>query len=456
LFLAVAVVQAAPPQVQIDPLDFKPANAERIVLKNGVVVFLKEDHELPLFDMQMWIHVSPADEPTPDAFGFFGAVWRAGGTPSRAPEKLNEELERMPASVETSAGEEALAIGVSCLSKDTAKSLEIFTDVLLHPAFREDQVALQRSKMMEALLRKNETPQQISRRAFRDVVYGKSHYYAHEPSAASIQKVGRKQLLALHKLAVVPDQAVIAVAGDFKRDELIAALEHLFADWKPSGRTVPPYDYSVKNDVPSGRIFFVSKDSAQSRITVARLGPSRHTPDHFALDVADYILGGGGPSRLFGEIRSRLGLAYVVGSFVLEFKGPGLLGVGCQTKASSSVAATQAILDQLKKFSAGPISSDETALAKDSLANSYVFEFDTPMQVASARALNEFYGFPEDYIDIYAGRLKEVSDTDVAKVAKEYYAPDKMKVMIVGNEKKFDPPLSALGHVTEIPLKDVN
>jgi predicted Zn-dependent peptidase len=172
--------------------------------------------------------------------------------------------------------------------------------------------------------------------------------------------------------------------------------------------------------------------------------------------VADYILGGGGPSRLFAEIRSRQGLAYVVGSFFLEFKGPGLLGVGCQTKAASSVLATKAILDQLQKFSEGPISDDELALAKDALTNSYVFGFDTTAKIAIARAANEFYGYAADYPDIYTGRLNAVATADVLKAGRKYYAPAGMKVMIVGDERKFDPPLSTLGNVKTIPLKDIN
>ncbi len=454
-FSFVSHLFAVAPTVSIEPLDFKPAQAERVVLKNGVVVFLKEDHELPLFDMQLWVHVSPADEPVPDTFNFFGDVWRTGGTTSRTPEQLNQELEGMPASIETSANDESLSMSLSCLSKDMDKSLGIFADILLHPAFREDQIALQRSKMMEDLLRKNETPTKIARRAFRDVTYGKDHIYAYESTEASLKKVSRNHLLALHKQAVTPDQTVLAVAGDFNKEELIATLEKLFDTWKPSGRTVPAYDYAAKSPSP-GRVFFVSKDSAQSRITIGRVGPSRHTPDHFSLSVADYILGGGGPSRMFGEMRSRLGLAYVVRSFVIEFKGPGLLGVACQTKSASSVAATQAIIDQLKKFAEGPISDEEMSLAKDALTNSYVFEFDTPAEVASHRADNEFYGFSQDYIDIYAARLSAVTNADVAKAARTYFSPSSMRIMIVGNEKKFDPPLSTLGNVTVIPLEQIN
>lgn len=446
---------AAPPRVDIAPLDFKPTQAERVVLKNGVVVYLMEDHELPLFDMNIRIKSSQADELKPDTIPFLGQVWRTGGTKKRPPEKLNDELEFLPASVEIGADGEVFSVSLSCLRKDINQGLDIFADVLFEPAFDAQQLTLSQAKAMESLLRKNETPSQIARRAFRDVVYGKKHVYAYEPTEKSIAGVTRGDLIALHKKVVVPDHAIISVAGDFKKEELIAALEDKFSSWQPTGRVVPPFDYSVKESTPS-KLFYVEKDFNQSRITIGRIGISRHSPDHFSLALADYILGGGGPSRLFGEIRSRLGLAYVVGSFVQEPVGPGMAGVGCQTKAASTVQAIKAIQTELDKFSAGPIRDEEMRLAKDFIINSYVFGFDSSNEVANARAVNEFYGFSGDYLEIYTGRIEAVSKDEVQRVAKKYFSKEGMKIMVVGNEKKFDTPLSSVGEVVKIPLELVN
>ena len=453
-FLVISPAIAVPPEVDIPPLEFVPGTAERFVLTNGAVVYLLEDHELPLFNMNVLIKVSPADETVRESLDLLDTVWRTGGTKSRPPDALNDELERIAASVETSADIETVTISLTCLSKDIPKGIAIFSDVLLNPAFNAEQLSLAQAKTVENLRRKNETPQQIARRAFRDVVYGKDHVYAREPEEASVNRVKRTDLAALHKKVVVPDRAVIAMAGDFNKAEMLASLESALASWPATGRLVPTYDYSVKSP-RSEMVFAVNKAAAQSRITIGRVGPARHNPDHFPLQLADYIFGGSGPSRLFGEIRSRLGLAYVVGSFVQETAGPGLLGVACQTKAASTVAAVQAILRELDSFSTGSVRPEEIKLAKEAIVNSFVFGFDSPWDVVNARASNEFYGFPPDYPDMANARVRAVTAADIAKVAKRYYNKDAMKIMMVGDESKFDPPLDALGPVTRIPLSDV-
>ncbi len=452
--LASSVSFAAPPAVKVPPVDFKPAQVERLMLSNGVVVYLKEDHELPTFDMTMRMKTSPADTPEWDAFGFLGTVWRAGGTKTRKPEALNEELERRAISIETGVDEESATVSLSCLSKNIGEGIDVFSDVLFNPALDETQLVIAKGKALEGIRRKNDTPAQISRRAFRDVTYGKSHIYAYEPTEKSVARVTRKTLADLHRKILSPEQAMICVSGDFNKTDLLAQLEQYFSSWTATGRSVLPYDYSVKNASPS-RIFVVDKDFNQSRVTVARVGVARHTPDHFALELGDYILGGGGPSRLFGEVRSRLGLAYVVGSFVQEPAGPGLLGVVCQTKSASTVKAIEAINAELTKFSTTLVTPDELRLAKDASINSYVFGFDSPWDLVNARASNEFFGFPPDYPDTYTERLDSIGREDIQRVGKKYYGPANMKILVVGNEKNFDAPLDSLGNVVHIPISEI-
>src|SRR5262245_17444671 len=110
---------AKPPNIgELPPLHYTPPEPTRVVLSNGIVVYLLEDHELPLFDLNIKMKVSPADQ-KPDRQGsmsFLGTVWRAGGTKKRSPTALNQELEMMPAQVETGANEEAVSISLSSLS----------------------------------------------------------------------------------------------------------------------------------------------------------------------------------------------------------------------------------------------------------------------------------------------------------------------------------------------------
>ncbi len=448
---------AAPNVGPLPPLEFHPPEPERIVLKNGLIVYLLEDHELPLVSLTLRMKTSPADEPgnRPGLFGFMGEVWRSGGTSSRTPEVLNEELEGMAADVETGADTESAVVSLSCLSKDLSHSMAVMKDILLHPAFRSDQLALSKAKALEGLRGKNDTPGSIAKRAFRDVIYGPTHLYARELTPATVNPISRGDLGSLYKKVVSPEGAFINVSGDYDRADMVKALEDLFSDWTPQKRVVPDVDLSAIQP-STGSLFYVEKDFNQSRIVMGRVGLSRHDPDHFALELADYILGGGGTSRLFGQIRSRLGLAYMVGSFSIEPKGPGLAGAGCQTKAGSTVAAVRAILAEMGRFVQTEPTADEMSLAKDATINSYVFRFNSPVQIVGERALLEFYGYPSDYMKTYPANVAAVTPSELLRVSKRVFSPEGLKIVVVGNQKKFDEPLKNIGSVTPIPLDKID
>jgi len=446
--LFAAVPKPSAPEIYIPP------EAERVVLSNGVVAFLYENHELPLFDMSIRFKASPADETPPHAFEMIDAVWRTGGTKSLPPDTLDEKLESMAASVNTNADNESLSVSVSCLTRDMDAAMDLWVDVMLNPAFDARKLAIAKGQAMESLRRKNEEPNQIGRRAFRDVIYGPDHIYATDPLPADVSRISRNDLVAIHKRVVAPQTAYIAAAGDFDRKALIAGLERRFARWPRTQRKDPPYDYAVSSGA-AGRVFLVEKDFSQSRVALGRLGISRHSPERYASDVGDYILGGGGPSRLFGEIRSRRGLAYSVGSFVQQPTGPGMIGVISLTRAGATVAVIDAILSELKRFSSEPVTAEELDLAKASMVNANVFNFDLPYKIAAAHANMEFFDYEPDELKNKPKKILAVTREEILALAKKYYDPAGVKIVVVGDPKKFDGSLDKFGKVEKIPLESI-
>lgn len=446
--LFAAVPQPAAPEVYVPP------DAERVVLSNGVVVFLYENHELPLFDINIRFKASPADEVPAHSFGLLDDVWREGGTKSLSPDALDEKLESLAAGIDTGADTDGVSVTLACLSRDMETSLDLWTDVMLNPAFDAGRLAIAKGQAVEALRRKNETPNQVGRRAFRDVIYGPNHIYASDPLPEDINRISRADLIAIHKRVVAPQTAIIAAAGDFNKKELIAGLERRFAHWPRNQRVAPAYDYSVSS-AAVGSVFLVEKDFSQSRVSIGRLGLNRYSPDRYACEVADYILGGGGPSRLFGEIRSRRGLAYSVGSFMQLPTGTGMVGVISQTRAGATIAVIDAILAEMKRFSSEPVTPEELDLAKASMVNAMVFGYDLPIKIASAHANLEFYGYDPDELKISPRKLLAVTREDVLRMGKKYYDPAGTKILVVGDPKKFDGSLDKFGKVEKIPLDSI-
>ena len=172
-----------------------------------------------------------------------------------------------------------------------------------------------------------------------------------------------------------------------------------------------------------------------------------------ALSVFNEAFGGGFSSRLFNDIRTKRGLAYSVGGGVgTNFGHPGILQVAIGTKSQSTIEAIQAASEDIDNLSKQPITDDEIQRAKDAILNAFIFRLDSPDKILAERMTYEYYGYPPDWLDKYQAEIKKVTASEVNRVAVKYMHRDQMAVLVVGNTKEFDKPLSTLGPVKEIDI----
>jgi len=178
------------------------------------------------------------------------------------------------------------------------------------------------------------------------------------------------------------------------------------------------------------------------------------SPDIYAVRILDYILGGSFTSRLTMEIRTNQGLAYSVGShFDIGRRFTGSFIAETETKAESTVKTISLMKDIINGITKEPVSDQELSAAREYLINSFMFGFTTPASIVTQRARLEYYGYPDGYLERYRDNIAKVSKTDVLNAAKKYLKPDFFKLVVVGNDAKFDQPLSKLGVVRELDLK---
>ena len=183
------------------------------------------------------------------------------------------------------------------------------------------------------------------------------------------------------------------------------------------------------------------------------LGTTRDNPDYYAISVFNEAFGGGFSSRLFNDIRTKRGLAYSVGGGVgTNFGHPGILQVSIGTKSQTTIEAIQAAREDIDNLSKQPITDDEIQHAKDEILNAFVFRLDSPDKILAERMTYEYYGYPPDWLDKYQAEVKKVAAADVNRVAGKYLHRDQMAVLVVGNTKEFDKPLSSLGPVKNIDI----
>ena len=441
-------------QIAIPPLPaFHPQEPKRFELPNGMVVFLQEDHELPLIDGSARIRGGSRSEPASKAgmLDIYGEVWRTGGTKGQTGDQLDDYLEIRAAKVETSSNVDSTSISWSCLKGDFDDVFKAFNDLLREPEFRADKVDLAQKEMDDAISRRNDDVGAIAGRESMKLAYGANNPYDREPEYATVATVTRQDLLDWHHAHVHPNNIILGIVGDFDSAAMEAKLRQAFGDW-PKGAPVKKEEIEFHPAKP-GYYLIPKEDVNQSSIRMTELGIRRDNPDYYATQVFNEAFGGGFSSRLFKSIRTAQGLAYGVGAGIgAAFDHPGIVRVSMSTKSATTIESIQALYKEIDGLAQNPISDDEIKRAKDSILNSFVFNFDSPEKVLHERMAYEFYGYPADYLERYRAGIEKVGKEDVARAAAKYLHKDRLAVLVVGNTADFDKPLDSLGPVTKVDI----
>lgn len=465
-FMALAALLAtwAPAQIpkSYKELKYPPLNKievpepVRFELPNGMVVYLVEDHELPVIRAAAMIRVGSRWEPAgkEGLAAIAGTVMRTGGSEKFPGDQLDEELDRLAASVETSIGEDSGRASVSVLKEDIDRGLAILADILRRPAFPEDKIELAKIQQRDRIARRNDNPSGIVFREFKRIIYGKDSPYARQPEYDTINSITRDDLVAFHREFFQPENVILAVWGDFSAGEMRARIEKVFGAWPRGGRAkrpVPPVDPAARNR--AGVYQIVKDDIPNSYVLMGFLGGRRDDPDYYALEVMNNVLGGGFSSRLFNKVRTEQGLAYTVGSaWSAGWDYPGFFAALGSTKTESTVQILESIRREIRNMAETGATDEELARAKDSILKGFAFEFDSTGEIVQRLVSYEYYGYPRDYLQRYMSNIEKVTKEDVARVAKQYLKADQLAILVLGKEKGFEPPLSALGSVTRIDI----
>jgi zinc protease len=449
-----AAAQATYQQVPIPPLPaFHPQQPKRIELSNGMVIFLQEDHELPLIDGSARIRGGSRNEPAAKTglIDIYGEVWRTGGTKTQTGDQLDDFLEVRAAKVETGGGPDSTTIGWSCLKGDLDDVFKAFIDVLQHPEFRADKIEIAQKGEEDGISRRNDQAGGIAARESAKLAYGADNPYTREPEYVTVAAITRQDLLDWHGKYVQPNNIILGVSGDFDAAAMEAKLRAAFESW-PKGPAVSKDDIQYHPAAPG--YYEVPKDDVnQSSIHMVALGTTRDNPDYYAISVFNEAFGGGFSSRLFNDIRTKRGLAYSVGGGIgANFGHPGILQIVMGTKSQSTIEAIQAAGEDIDNLAKQPITDDEIKRAKDSILNAFIFRLDSPDKILGERLTYEYYGYPPDWLDKYEAEIKKVTAADVNRVGAKYMHRDQLAVLVVGNTKEFDKPLSSLGAVKEVDI----
>jgi len=395
-------------------------DVKRFVLDNGLTVLHVERDNLPVVRATLLIKSGASIEPAElSGLASLTASLLVEGTESRSSTEISEEVEFIGASLGASAGEDFSTISLSVLRKDMEKGFTLMSDVLLNPVFARKEIKRRKDQVKGALRQRREDPGYLASLKFYEQVYGQ-HPYGRQSTgtAESIERIGRGDIRDYYAANYLPNNSVLSVVGMVSPEELKGLLDKYFSAWSPA--EAPAKELAGPEGKGPG-FYTIDRDLTQATILMGHLGVRRSHPDYYALQVMNYILGGGGfSSRMMDRLRDQMGLTYGVYSRFSSHKEAGTFYVSLQTKNSSAATAIEEIKALIRAMRDKGATPEELSAAKAYLTGSFPRRIDTMSEIASFLALVEYFGLGLDYPERYAERINSVTLDDVMRVARKH------------------------------------
>jgi zinc protease len=409
---------------------------KRTVLNNGLVLLTSEQRALPMVSIELLIDAGSRHEPAHQAgLANLTSQLLTHGTLRRSATQISETLDFMGASLATGAGEDVATVSMTVLKKDLATGLELLAEILTQSNFPQSEIDRQRQAVIASIRAREEDPGALAGTAFNAALFPKSPYGRPvEGTQVSVKTIQQKNLQDFFARNYRPNRAIIAVVGDVAEPEIVQALTKTMKGWNKGTAGTKPQPPS---EIGKPQTVQVNKDLTQANIVLGHNGVPRGNPDFYAIQVMNYILGGGGfSSRAMDSIRNERGLAYSVYSYFGAEKSHGSFQFVMQTKNETAVEAIRIAKEEMGRMREQPVTDQELNDAKDYLIGSFPLRFDTNRKVAGFLAQVEYYELGLDYPERYPDLIRKVARDQVLRVAKQYLRPDELVTVIVANQQK--------------------
>ena len=445
--------------LKYDPPDPK---AFRTLFANGLRGYIEEDHNLPLINISAMVNFGglylSKDKQGLDSI-MSGTMIR-GGTKTKEGTAIEERIDFLGGSLNFNVGDRTSTLSLSVLSKDLDEGMGLFFDVLMNPEFREAPLNLAKVRLVQQLRQANDQPSGVLSREYEKILYGDGPL-TWQPTRKTYESITSADLKAIHAQYFFPKNIILTASGDFAKADLKAKIDKYVANWQNKNVKLPAFSKQFPQPEPG--VYFIQMPINQGYINIGHLGLEDTNPDYFAVQVMNFILGGGSfSSRITMKVRSDEGLSYNQGSrFSYRWGFPGTFSGYVQTKSSTVGYAISLIENEFNRIRKEPVSDAEMDTAVNYYLESFPGSFETAQSRVSTFANLEMNGRPMDYYKTYRDKIRAVTKAKVQEIANKYIQPDKLVVMIVGDWEpcnkggdQWPGPLDNLGKVHKITLAD--
>lgn len=429
----------------------------RMRLSNGAELVISQKRDLPLVSVSINFLGGSSQFEDPQKLGVssFAAAMLSEGTATRTGDQLADAQQLLGTRISAGVDDENGSIGFTALSDKLQPALELLADMMLNPAFPEDALERLRAQRLVSLTQAKDRPEAIAGNVFSKVVYGDVHPYGRVITEETTKAITRDDVVAFHKAYFQPGRASITVVGDVEPAQVKAAFETAFASW-PAGGDKPSFAYPPAPAQRTTTIYLVDKPkAAQSVISIGLPGPSRDTPDYYAISVMNQILGGLFQSRLNHLIREVKGYSYGAGSGFSYGRGPGPFNAGAAVVSAKTDSALIDFMNELRGVQGEkPFTPDEIEQGKASLIQGLPQRFASVNGVNGAISGLYVNSLPDSYYQEYAANVQNVTAEDLVRVAKQYIGLANINIVVVGDRATIEEPLRRTG-IAPVVILDI-
>jgi zinc protease len=425
-------------------------------LDNGLTVLLVENHSLPVLTAELVSRAgSENSEPGKSGLATLTASIMSDATESRSLEKLASDQEKIGTNVVATAGMDSSALYMSLLTTHSDAGMDLLADIAQRPAFRSEDVERDRKKRLVQIAQETDNVSSMAQRVGPKLVFGDQPYgLASGGTTESITSLTSADIVNFYKSHYGPQDSVLVLAGDVTRADAEKLAKQYFGKWSAAAATAAAIP-SAPAPQPTHVVIVDKPGAPQTALFAFGLGVPESSPDSPTLDVLNYTLGGSFGSRINMNLREVHGYTYGARSAFTQYREGGSFYSGALVRTDVTAAAAKEMMAEIRNFPDKPSTADELSAAKESLIRSLPGKFETNTAVAAAINAIFIYNRPLDYYAKLPARYDGVSDSDVAKAAKQYLHPDQLVIVTAGDRTKIEPGLKDAG-LGPVEVRDIN
>lgn len=406
---------------------------EEVKLKNGMKLLIIEDHEQPTFDMRMQLLPGTTGDGDKPGLASMTLNLLPKGTSSRSALDIAKALDGLGAGVRVSAAGDAMSVSASGLKKHLSTILDIYADILMNPAFANDEVEKMRTQAVEGVRYEKSEAGQLVQALARKTVYGESHPYAVKESEESLKSITIEDIKKFHSSYFKPNNAYLAIVGDVTKSEIVPMLEKAFASWKSGA--APAVKIPPIKPMPKGVYFIERPSSVQSSFVITGPSVPYNDPNFETISLTADVIGSGFGGRLFRTLRETYSYTYTPFGFVTRAKEANRFVAGADVRNNVTDSAIIVTKNELAKLTKEAPSKDDLYRLQRYTVGSFLMSFENTEYLASLLQLAELNNIPFSRVKNYPARIMAITPADIQKTAAQYMNPENMSVVVVGSRE---------------------